>query len=547
MTFPAKDIQKGFMSKDRYFEIYYKSGYACLTVYPQEEYQNKIYPEDILGRLKILGVKSVRVQKIAEIIDDAGGEPVPIAPWPDGAALGPVLTLDVSEDNMTARLKIEPEKQGGEPLSAGMLKDFLKTNKIIFGIQTESLNTVILKKVYDQFFSAAIGRAPVDEKAAEPEYFFVTNRGKPFKELEYERIDLKELNFIQNKNTGDLLARVGKPIPPADGMDVYGKTIHAKRGVSPTPFSAGEGAKLSDDGQTISAAVEGNAKLIDHSVVVEPLISVENVDYSNGNMDFNGAIDIEGRIADGFSVKAKSDIQIGKSVSKVKVESGGDIILKAGISGNDEGTIVCGGDLYARYIENSSIICRGNVYVEEAIMHSSLRAEGDIILKGKRAEICGGKIIAGGSVRCKKLGSINEPHTEIFLGIDLETSNAMEKLQDAVSKGYAAADKLDNQIKQIKNALKKSESGDVSVDKLGSALSQLEGESKAVNIKVSEHLRDLHELKRDAVLNENSFLEVETQIYGQVHVYFNHLRWDSPNKGTGKTRLVVKQGRLLEK
>jgi len=30
-------------------------------------------------------------------------------------------------------------------------------------------------------------------------------------------------------------------------------------------------------------------------------------------------------------------------------------------------------------------------------------------------------------------------------------------------------------------------------------------------------------------------------------VYFSHLRWDSPGKGTGKTNLLVKQGKLLEK
>ena len=535
------------MIKDGQFQIFYKDDFACLTVYPPQDNLRKVYPEDVIGRLKVLDIKGARRQTIVDALEAASGEPIPIVRWPEGKKLGPIINLEISDDKMTARVNITPERQGGEPLSTEMLRKVLKNNNITFGIDNEVLNSIVLKNIYNQQVIVARGSPAIDEKAAQPEYFFITDRGKPFKELEYERIDLKELNFIQNKKKGELLAKLVKPQPPIDGKDILGNRIIANRGVSAPQFSAGQGAVLSGDGKSITAAIDGNARLEGDLVIVEPLISVEDIDYSNGNMDFNGSIDISGRVADGFNIKARGDIQIGKSVSRVNITGGGDIILKAGISGNDEGVILCEGDLYARYIESANILCKGNIFVEEAIMHSSVKAGGDIVLTGKRAEIFGGRIFAAGSIKCKKIGSINEPVTEIFLGLELDDFTAMEELQKRVFKHSTRVDDLDIQIRQIKNALKNQESQDVSAEKLSTALNQLEHESITQNKKLNETLKELHELKRNIELNEASILSSEQKIYGKVHVYFKHLRWDSPNKGTGKTRLLVKQGKLIEK
>ncbi|MDC7228223.1 MAG: FapA family protein [Spirochaetales bacterium] len=537
-------------SRDGQFQLFYRDNYACLTVYPPEGSGRTVYPEDVIGRLKVLDLRGVRRQKILEVIEEAAGEPVPIALWPEGRKLGPKMNLETSDDAMTAQITIEPERQGGEPLSASMIKGFLQSCGIVFGIDREIINSIVLKKIYNQPVKIAFGCDAVDERPPEPEYFFLTDRGKPFKELEFERIDLKELNFIQNKKKGDIIAKLGAPVPASDGTDIFGRKLLASRGAVEPVFSAGEGSVMSEDGKTITATIDGNARLDKGRVIVEPLISVEDVDYSNGNMDFAGSLDVRGRIADGFNIKAKGDIQIGKSVSRVSITGGGDIILKAGITGNDEGIIVCEGDLYARYIESASILCRGTIYVEEAIMHSSVKAGGDIVLKGKRAEIFGGRIFSAGSITCKKLGSINEPLTEVFLGTDLDSYTALEKLQQRVSEHSSKVDELDLQIRQIKNAQKNlaaDDQKDISKVKLETARTQLTNEFEIRNKMLSNALRELHDLKRDIILNEESVLSVEDRIFSKVHVYFSHLRWDSPGKGTGKTSLMVKKGKLLEK
>ncbi|MDC7124522.1 MAG: FapA family protein [Spirochaetales bacterium] len=535
------------MSKEGQFQVFYKNDQAYLTVYPAAENSLRVYPEDIIGRLKILGIQNVRRHKITQIIEKATGEPEAIAQWTEGKKLGPVISLELAEDNMTAKIAIKPGKQGGEPLSKGMILKFLKNNKVIHGIDNNIINSIVLKNVFNQKVAIAFGTPAINERPAEPMYLFVTDRGKPFKELEYERIDLKELNFIQNCKEGDILAQLAPPIKPVDGKNVLGELLLAERKTAEVKLDAGTGTKLSDDGEKVFAEIEGNVKLINRTVVVEPLVKVENVDYSNGNMDFNGAVDVTGRIADGFILKTKGDIQIGKSVSKVNIQSEGDIILKAGISGNDEGIIECGGNLYARYIESANITCKGNVFVEEAIMHSSIKCGGDIILKGKRAEIFGGRIFASGSIQCKKIGSINEPLTDIFLGLSLENYVKFENLQLLVSEHSKKLDEIEEQIRQIKNALNKNQETNPAQDKLNTALQQLLKESDIRTENLNSNLHKLHELKKNLKIDESSILYAEQQIYGKVHVYFNNIRWDSPAKGCGKTSLIIKKGKLLEK
>lgn len=535
------------MKNDGSFQIFFKDGYAWLTVSPHKKGGRPVYPEEVQGKLKLLDIPSVRRQQIYSIIEESSGFPVKLTLWPEGEKLGPDILIDVSEDSMTATLTIKPGKHGGQPLSLEILKKKLKKDGIIFGLREDNLIEAVTRELYNQPVIAATGIFPIHQVPAKPEYYFETDRGKPFKELEYNRIDLKELNFIQNKKKGDLLARILNPIQPADGRDIYGNILPAEKKADSFSLKPGDGTMLSEDGEEIYAAVDGNVKLIGKSVIVEPLITVEDVDYANGNMDFNGTIDIKGRVADGFAIKADGDIQIGKSVSRVQITSGGDMILKAGISGNDEGILICGGDLYARYIENARVLCRGSVYVEEAIMHSRVKADHDIIFTGKRAEIFGGTVVAGGNIHCKKLGNINEPFTELHVGIRIDDYTELVSLEEKVKRSAKELDDLDIKIRQLKNAAGNDEIDKNAVKKISLAVKQLESDSNTLSNEYNNDLKKLHEMKRNIKVSKDAQLKVEQKIFGKVTVYFGTHKWVSSDKGTSKTILRLKQGEIVER
>ncbi len=533
------------MKKKPSFHIFYRDGFAWLTVYPQEAGDPPVYPEDIEGRLKLLGIRKVRRQLLISAIEKQDGIPEKLIPWPDGRKLSPDISVKISEDRMNATVKVTPGRQGGEPLSSGMIISALKEAGITFGIDTDAVERIVREHIYYKEITVASGIYPVDQKSSYAEFMFETDRGKPFRELDFGRIDLKELNFIQNVEKGDVLAVIHDAVPPVPGKDIFSNTIPAQSGEKTAAVKPGKGSLWDDTGKKIIAGIKGNVKLSGNTVVVEPLITVEDVNYANGNMDFNGAIDIRGRIADRFIIKAAGDIQIGKSVSRVNISGGGDIILKAGISGNDEGEIFCRGDLYARYIENADITCMGNIYVEEAIMHSRVKAGENIFLTGKRAEIFGGTIVAGGNIKCKKLGNINEPPTEIHMGISTDNYTALVSLQNAVRSAAEKLDSIEIKTDQLTKAAKTGTDAET-MEKIRKAIRQLELDKEKVSAIHREKLRELHSLERSIKIRDNVRLQVEERVFAKVSVYFGSNKWAPTHQGTSRTMLSFRNGKITE-
>ena len=182
------------------------------------------------------------------------------------------------------------------------------------------------------------------------------------------------------------------------------------------PLVPGDMTELRDDG--IYALEDGNVRLDRDAVVIEPVITVNNVDYGTGNLDFDGSIIVKGTVADGFHVKASGDIQIGKSVGRILIESGRNVILQAGINGDKEGKVKAAGDIYIRFAESAFIESSGSLIVSGAILHSTVKVSGNLLLEGGRGEILGGLAIVQGWVKCRKIGSLYETRTNLIVGVE---------------------------------------------------------------------------------------------------------------------------------
>ena len=61
--------------------------------------------------------------RIAEIIEEASGQPERLVAWPEGAALSASVDISVSDDSMTVRAIIHPARKGGGAMTrAGVFK-----------------------------------------------------------------------------------------------------------------------------------------------------------------------------------------------------------------------------------------------------------------------------------------------------------------------------------------------------------------------------------------------------------------------------------------
>jgi uncharacterized protein (DUF342 family) len=273
------------------------------------------------------------------------------------------------------------------------------------------------------------------------------------------------------------------------------------------------------------------------------VVTLENVDYSTGNITFDGSVVVKGTIADGFSVDAGGSVQVENFVGKVNISSGRSILLKSGVNGAGECEIRCEGDVLARYIENASVRCSGNLVVEEAVMHSDISVGGNFLLTGGRAELLAGRSIVGGSLWCRKLGNLAEVRTYVRLGVEPEIIELSEQLRTAISSKREELNQQDAELKHLAKRIKSRKM--VSEDEA----KQL----KKLNTSVRKTSRDLKRLQarfkrvNEAMMQESDcMLVLEQVMYHGVTVVFGDIEYPVPLKGIRKTIFKVKDDRIVE-
>jgi uncharacterized protein (DUF342 family) len=282
--------------------------------------------------------------------------------------------------------------------------------------------------------------------------------------------------------------------------------------------------------------------LVDGAVLVEPVILVQNVNYETGHIRFDGSVVVEGSIADGFIVEAGGDIQVGNGVGKAILKAKGNILLKTGINGNGEGSITCGGDLYAKYIESCTVSCGGTVFVEEAIMHSKLSAAKHCVMNGRRSELIASDLIVGDSFWCKKLGNFNEAPTRLSIGVEPRILVDYRALKADMEKKQAEWDKAELQLEQLG---KLSQDGRAD-ERVRQAELQLTETLNRLRAELGKLRSQLLPLREKVASCRKGLVVVEDSLFKGVTILFGALEYRAPDNGARKIILKAGDRQILE-
>ncbi|WP_455383002.1 FapA family protein [Salinispira pacifica] len=529
-------------SPGRSFRLFYRKGWAYLVVYPPKNARKTVYPEEIEGRMKLLGIPPVRAGVVRGIIERASGKPEALVEWPAGRALAATISVSIADDRMSAAVTVEAPKKGAAPPEVEDVLEELNHAGVLFGIDTARIARLLSGREYGTPIEVAAGREPVFGRGHRIVYHFNTNRGKPYLEMDFGRINLKELNFIENCVVGDLLATLEPPVRPVDGRTVTGEVIPAEVDNRVVELKPGPNTHLSSDRTKLFAQRDGNVKLNGDVVLVEPVVTVPHVNYETGNIHFDGSVVVEGGIADGFVVEAEGNIQVGKGVGRATLKAGGNILLKTGITGNNEGTIDCRGDLFAKYIESSTVTCRGNILVEEAIMHSNVTSFRHCVLNGRRSEVIASTLIVGGSFWCKKLGNIYETATHVSVGVEPGLLLTYRSTMSNVEAKQQEWDKADHQLSQLARMIQEGRSD----ERLAAAKSQLEATLSHLTAEIAELRRRVPPLRERLRASRSSVAVIEEVMYKGAVVTFGSLEYRAPDKGARKTILKAGEHEITE-
>lgn len=370
---------------------------------------------DIVSLIGEKGISQYNGTAVKTALEEKTGLPVRIAEPHVEEAREADFRLRTSDDGLTCEMWYIPESGGALPPSLEKVLGYMNTRSVVFGHDEEAVRKMLETPIYRQWVVTAKGVAPVNGKDSAIEYKVDLNILKP--RAVGDKVDMKELGSVINVVKGQEIAVKTPVVQGSDGTTLAGKKIPAYVGKDKN-LPAGKGTTVSEDKLHLYVEYDGNLYIKDGKLCVNPVFEVNgDVDYSVGNIDFIGPVNVHGAVREGFTVRSGSDLTVEGVVEGATLESNGSISIKVGVRGTGKANIKAHGDVFIGYIDQARVRSDSNISVSEAILHSDVGARGEVSAGGsKKGQIVGGKIQAGSEVVCEVLGSEMGTKTEVIVG-----------------------------------------------------------------------------------------------------------------------------------
>lgn len=322
------------------------------------------------------------------------------------------VRLVISEDRLQARIVLSGDFR--QPFEMDEIDDLLEDKGIDYSlVDTEKVNAFLqtATKEHNELVIAA-GKKPIPGTDAVITYLFDTDYLGAGRVHEDGTIDYKDRGEVPHVSSGDLIAEKTPSVEGREGMDVFGEAIPV-----PEPedkeLICDSGVTLSADGLQAFANVEGqpNVTVTGKLSVFDEFQVAGDVDYQTGNIAFDGNINVQGAVKDGFSVTGGN--LTASEVQEARIHLKGNLTVNGGIFG---ATIQTEGSVVAKYIKNANIKSYGDVIVGKEILDSKIRTSGKCIVE--QGKIISSLVTAKEGIEAKQIGTDVSPPCTIKVGQD---------------------------------------------------------------------------------------------------------------------------------
>ncbi|HPR96359.1 MAG TPA: FapA family protein [Thermotogota bacterium] len=378
------------------------------------------------------------------------------------------ISVEVSEDEMKAFLTIKPNSEKTK-IKREELLEFLSGENIVFGIKEKVLDRICLGCIDRSIESILIaqGKYPVASVDSRVDYLFPKDG---FIKLE-EEIEGSKINYARRKKIFqcrefDILIEKKPGIQGVDGITVFGKKIPVGKfkDINLCQFiENSETVQISEDNNLLIAKCDGQPYMTKYGKVEVRKVFVVNksIDYSVGDIEFDGSVIIHGDVEIPFEVHAKGDILIDGMVRNTVVTSEGNIFIKGGVSGVGKAKIECRGSLTTSHLNNVTVIVDGNCISEDYILNSVVYSGDNIVIHG-RGLFSGGALFARNNISMKVAGSQAGVKTTISAGIrymkmieEYKRNSKVISLMEKINELKTADLKITRQIKMAETQQKR--------------------------------------------------------------------------------------------
>lgn len=348
--------------------------------------------------------------------------------------------LILSEDNRVALARVTSLADPETLLK--QIKSLIAENSIRNGICSEADIMAQLETAAELPVEIKIaeGTSPKPGKDARVRYFFETAVLQAGRVTDDGEIDYRDRGERPAVTKGTLLAEKTPPVQGVPGTDVFGNPVPPPD-VTDVQLKCEGGARLSQNGLQVHATTDGEPNVTKSGKisVFDKLDISGDVDYSTGNIRFDGNIHIRGAIKDGFRVSG-GNISAAE-INHAEIEASGEVVVKGGIIG---ATILAEGDVVAKYIENANIKAFGSVIVDKEVRDTKIRTSGEFI--SERGVVISSYIAAKLGVHARDIGTdVSEP-CKIQLRIDENVRKRIQTYDFRINKKNKTIQQLRDQI-----------------------------------------------------------------------------------------------------
>lgn len=428
--------------------------------------------------------------------------------------IGNDIILEISKDGLygyITLLKNECEDNKELQLNnndiVNEVKKYLK-----YGLNEELLKKLLDNKIIGEKLCIAEGKLSIPGKDGSIKYYFDLEKPLLPKINNDGTVDYKELDSINTTSKDDVLAEIIPPTEGVEGMKANGEVVPYVKGRTPK-FRYGKNVRVSSDGMFLISETNGLVEFKDGRISVSEVLSLENIDNSTGNINFDGNVIVKKDVLNGFSLRAGGAVEVKGAVEGGYIESEGDVLIRQGIQGYNRLTIDTKGNLSAKFIENSVVNAGANI-TAEAIMHSNVSSKSNILVLGRKGLIVGGICKAKYEIRAKIIGSTMATTTVLEVGIDPDIKQKYEELDQKLKTSKENLEKVDKSLKVLE-IYKRSNKLDGRKEDLYNELTKAQ---LTLSLEVSKLDREINKVKDQMNTLSSGTVKVADTIYPGVKI-----------------------------
>lgn len=454
------------------------------------------------------------------------------------------FSVALSEDQMLARLTLIPA-EGGAPVLAEAVLAALTELGVQSGVDQAALAEALAAGTADGVVIAR-GLPPEHGDDGRLEPCQAQPRTRSPKVSESGQVDYRDLGDLLVVHPGDALMQRIPPTAGTPGRTLTGAILPAQAGKAVVFGADLPGTKLSaDDPDLLVAAITGQPVSRHDGMAVEPVLVIESVSMTSGNIRFEGSVKIKGDVESGMTVSATGDIEVGGVAELATLEAGGNVVVRGGIigalgrkDGKSGGAPVTRAavSVEAGYAQNAHIEAGDCIVIDDAAIQCELIAANHIVVgRKKHGCLIGGRHQATLSLTAKEVGSPQRLTTVIELGINPAMHRQMLELTKQ-------RDAKETQLLEVSKllALARQQPG-----RLPEATVERARHTAAAIAAAIADLRDQHEeINRKVALSLGARVIATQKIYESVEVHLAGHQFRVPREYEACAVGLDREGRL---